>query len=623
MALGAVLAAAGLFWLFVALRVTGPLVLIDEYVYVVRGMSLDGLTRLQEIAPSVPTVGNYLFLRVINLAARAQLPLDTTMKAFNVACLLVATWLLGRRILAVGDPRRAVVLAALVALLPAGSYVAYVMPESAYLLAFVTLFAVLLDASEARAERLWGIAGALCAVMTLIKAHGVFVLAAFLAATLVWSLVARRVSGRKALGLCLLAILGFAIALSAGVALIGPRGAAPESVVGEYYWGVVQRSPLSWGRIGAAARFCAVQLSAVLVLLAPSLGFLAASVLSDRGRQGTADAKPGLRALQALFLLAVICGVIALVSYLLTAEPDRLQFRYISFAFPCVLTLCWIWQTERPTLDTRAFRIGAAALWLAGTAIFVLLLPTLRPLPADAPELFFSYNGGEFGALGVGPAVRWGAGGLVAAGALALLHPRIRWFDVQLAALAILVPVADLNTVMWQGRWSAEQAPYRAIGETARRACGPGENDIVSWEGEGDPSRFFTVLEAIGRAVPIETGMSARVETLAPPPRGCVIAPEVPADIWGAPLARAPGLALYRPVAAWRPHLKVPFTGGIRPPVLGQGWSQPEAGGVWTAARQASLEIPLPDLSDQPSVLIEIDAFAYRPPGPSPTGSIW
>ena len=78
-----------LLWAAVAFRVRTPLILADEYVYLVRGCALDRLARLEEIAPAIPSLGNYLFLRIINLLTRSVAPVDLALKLVIVGCIAV------------------------------------------------------------------------------------------------------------------------------------------------------------------------------------------------------------------------------------------------------------------------------------------------------------------------------------------------------------------------------------------------------------------------------------------------------------------------------------------------------------------------------------------------------
>jgi hypothetical protein len=607
-----ILTVATLLWVAVAVRVASPLVLADEYVYAIRGLALDHLDRLQAIAPALPAVNNHLFLRLINLIARANLPTSLTIKLFNVACFSGAIALLGRGVLSAGSPGRATGLFALLAVLPIGSYVAYVMPESLYLLLFVLIFARLAQHRGAPTLWLWASTGGLIAVLTLAKAHGVFVFAAFLLATFAHSALSGRVSLRRALALSLASAAVFGSVLYLGVALLGPHGRGPgaHDVIGAYYWEVVARATAGV-RVAATLDFAATQLAAMLLLFAPSLTFLVFGLFGSRRRAARGQAAGEPFSFAACFLLAVLCVVGVVVAFLLVAEPSRIQLRYLSFTFPCILALVWIWGAAEPQLDTPRFRLVAAGVWFVGAAVFLLRLPRLQPLAPDAPEMFFSYHGGEFG-LGVAMAAVVAV--LIAACGLALLHPRIRWFDAQLAALVVLVGLSDLNTVIWQGRWSAEQAPMRQIGDAARRDCGTADTDVVAAGGWEDASSLDTAAMRVGRPISLRLGPEAGFDPLALRPGTCVMTSADLDPVLGPPRLRTPGLALYRSTSVWQVWSKIPFDTGRRPAGLGSGWSGPERVGIWTDGPRATLRVDPPSDQTGPMV-VELNAVAFSPPG--------
>lgn len=606
-----VLLVSSLFWSFVALRATSPLILADEYTYVARGLALDHLDHLNAIEPSVPSVGNYLFLRAINLLSRAHLPIHGAAKALNVACFGLATLLLGKLLLAKAPNWRSVAMLALVAFLPIGSYVAYVMPECAYLALFVALFCLLAARSSSASYRVWAAAGALIGALTLTKAHGLFVLVAFIGATLMWCAVTGRLRPLSALKLSLAAVAAFAATALIGKLVLGPPGAgAGGDIVGSFYWEMVRQSAPTSRKLLTAGGMMAMQVSAVLLMLAPSMAFLVAGVVSERRQPEHDPPTTETFSLPALFLLLLLGLIIAVVSVLISAEPTRILLRYVDFIFPCVLVLAWLWFQDKPELDTPRFRLSAAIAWAAGAGFFLFRLPSLRPLAADAPELFFSYSNGEFGAFGLGAATWWITGGLVAVCALSLLHPKVRWMDAQLVALLVLFPIADFNTLKWQGLWSASQSRLLAIGTAANTACGSGDGDLVAMGSQDNPGDLYTALSGVLRPIPLYVGADAALSTLAKIPNACVITSLGLKEALGAPLIAASGFGLYRPAAQWKVEEDTRFDRGVRPAMLGEGWSAPEAGGIWTDGRRAVLHLA----PSQNASVVEVNAFAFDPP---------
>jgi hypothetical protein len=612
--LPALLLVSSVFWLVAAFRAVSPLVLSDEYVYIIRGIGLDRLRELETLQPGLPSVGNYLFLRIINLFARAHLPIDVAAKIFNVACLEGALFLLGRLVLGCAASFRGLVLIGLLAFLPGGSYVAYVFPECAYLLVFTGLFVLLARTSEPPSLGLWAMAGVLIGLLTLVKAHGVFVLVAFLVATLAWASYTRRVSLVAAARLCLAAAAGFAATLLVGVGVVGPKGPGPAGdVIGSFYWSMVRGSAPTSAKLVTAAQFALMLSAAILMILAPTMTSLVYGVFSDRRRARKTGSEPELFSLLALFLLALVGLVVLVVSFLISAEPTRLLLRYVNFTFPCLLALAWLWTRDEPALQGWRFRVPAALVWVGATAFFLYRLPGLRPLATDSPELFFSYHSAEFGAFGLGPHAAWFIAGVVALAAAAMLHPKVRWFDAQLAALIVLFAVADLNTLHFQGIWSASQSRYRAIGDVARRVCGGGDHDVIAIGSSGDPTALMTALAGLERMAPVYQGGDAGLSVLARSPGACVLT-SLDLEGLGAPIIQATGLGLYRPAARWFVDSETRFDTGQAPPVLGTGWTTPGPGGIWTDGERATLRLP-PFPGEAQADILELNAFSFDRPG--------
>ncbi len=605
-----ILIAGGLLWLTVALRIASPLVLADEYVYLVRGVALDGLRRLNGIAPSVPHVGNYLFLRLINLISRTRLPLDVTMRVINAACLVAGLHFIESLVVAKNAAWRSAVLFGLIVILPMGSYVAYVMPESLYLLIFVGLFTVLVRSTDARPQGLWATAGVLIAALSLVKAHGLFVLAAFLGAILLWSISTGRVTLARAFSFCVTVTVAFLVAVVLGLALVAPKEAGGD-FVGNYYWDMLGRAVPTLSRLSTTLELAMTMAGAIMLLFGPSLTFLVAGIIADRRGVERVKGPVDLLSLAGLFLILLIVLIVVSVSFVLFAEPTRIQLRYVNFTFPCVLTLAWIWARANPSLDSRNFRRWAAAFWLLGAGYYLIRLPALWPLPADAPELYFANSSGAFG---LGSAASYVAAAVVAVCALAMLHPKVRWFDAQMLALLILVPIADFNTVHWQGTWSALQAPFRKIGDVAKVACGRKEGDVVAFLPSNDPAQLFTALARMGRGIPIRIDAKVGLAAMDVAPGGCVITSVGLGPTMGTPLAQSGDLALYRSTVKWTVIRDTAFDRGEVRAEMGKGWSQPETGGIWTDGPRAIIHLDGEAEGAREPEVVEINAFAFDPP---------
>ncbi len=539
-----ILAALG--WLYAGLRIVSPIVLVDEYAYMISGRALDRLDQLRALAPTIPQFGNSLFLRLIQGLSWTEAPIDVPAKLINVVAAAISAWILARVILRTEASVRALICVGVIAFYPIGSYAAYVMPESLYLLAFSALIGVLLWASGRNLVWTWMLAGGLLGLMTLIKPHGVFALAAFLAATLAWSAVTRRISLVRASGLCGVALGAFGlVAVGGGLwvassALVGGGG-----MIGDFYGEMVRVGLSSGGHFAQTLNYALLHIAGILMLFGPCVAFIMRAVWADRARPPEG---PALLSFVGLFLLGLMAIVVVVIAVLVAQEPNRIHLRYLNFALPALLGLTFVWDAKRPDLDTPGFRLFAAALWLGGAAIFLFRLPTLRPLPVDAPELFFAYAGVEFGAFGLGRLAPWLAGGLIFGGAWIMVGRPIRWLNVQVAVLIVLLMVATTNTLIWQGRWSAGQEAARRPGEVAELLCGPREGAIVAM---GTPETFmalYPAMAAIDRLVPLSLVSQAEFPSRARAlPRGTCLLTTMPAGrIAGPSLQSSGGVGLYR-----------------------------------------------------------------------------
>ncbi|WP_293681063.1 hypothetical protein [uncultured Phenylobacterium sp.] len=534
---------AGLCWLYAGLRITTPVILVDEYAYLIGGRALDYLDRLKAVAPTVPQFGNSLFLRLIQVLSRSTVPVDVAVKLINaLAIATAATWLAGTT-LRCADRRRALICTALVAFYPLGSYAAYVLPESLYFLAFTGLVGVLL-VSRGQSFPVWQAAGLLLGLLTLIKAHGLFALAAFLTAIVVWGLWIERASVKRVAGLCAVTLGGFGLVAIGGGLMVGSAAkVTSHSLVGDFYFEMAKAAFMSPDRLLPILDYALLHLAAILSLFGPAIAFLIRAICARHD-----DASSSSRyAFVGLFLLILIVSVVAVVAILVGQEPERVHLRYISFALPALLVLSVIWSAHRPDLESVGLRLFVVALWAGGATLFLIRLPALRLLPVDSPELFFAYTSSEFGTFGLGVTAPWLLGGLVfVLGGLIIVN-RVRWLDAQLAALVVLLGVAAVNTVVWQGRWSASQAPVRRAGEVARLLCPPSDGGVIAFSTTESFPALYNAMSAVPRIVPLilvdERMFPSRAAML---PAGTCVLTNLPAADLGTPDYASGGISLYR-----------------------------------------------------------------------------
>ena len=142
--------------------------------------------------------------------------------------------------------------------------------------------------------------------------------------------------------------------------------------------------------------------------------------------------------------------------------------------------------------------------------------------------MFFAYSSAEFGAFGLGKAAPWLLAGLVVILSGGILARRVRVLDAQIIALLVLLAIAGLNSVIWQGRWSGAQVPMRHAGDVARLLC-PGEGQVVAVSTPQAFPALYTAMAAVDRIVPLalvrEGQVAAKVAAI---PSGSCLLTNIP-----------------------------------------------------------------------------------------------
>jgi phosphoglycerol transferase len=534
----AVLSLVGLLWAALAFGVANPVVLIDEYAYLAEGRAFDRLPHLFALEPALAPYDSPLFFRLISTLGALGLPDRPALKLFDLAFALGAVALLFR--VAAGRGERApLALLLVLGLYPIGSYAGYFMPESLYIFLFALLAWMTTESAPAPSAGRVLAAAALIAALTLVKQHGLFILLALAAALAVWALCGP--PGRRLKGLLLAALLvgAWALLFWAGGRFLAPAGAV--RTVGPLYQDLIGRSIRAAAErpiLGVLANY----LGAVLMLAAPSLIFVSWRVL-DQLRGRAARTGPGFAG---LFLLTAL-GVIGFsVVFIMSGEFQRIHLRYLNFALLALVALAW---RLGPREEPAGFRRAAALAWAAGTLLFLWRSPSFRPMPVDAPELFFAYTGETLGRFGLGAAAPAFTALVFLGGAAALLTRRARWFELQLGALVLTSVVSIWNLAHWQARESAQFAPYRAVGKAARALCGAGEGDIRAVSANDPyPAVLYQALSVLDREIPVQLVAPADTAAAAAavPPRVCLLATDDPSAAGFEQLYAAPGLGLYR-----------------------------------------------------------------------------
>lgn len=335
----AILGAAALVGLFYLNRVLTPWPLYagDEGAYLIRALYGDLLAAHPERHPTLQPVGNTAYLLLIRLTQALTDNLLPWLRLIGAAGYVGGVWILHRALRTAQPPgvARWVLLGALA--YPFHRFVVTAMPEGV----FVLTLAVMATASAAWAtSRPWGHAvlmGALCALLVLIKPHGLTMLPA-MAILLITLAAVRMRHPLAALGQFVLFVAIF-LATGAGLELLAGR---PESALtfflGSAYgdhFGRVPEQPLRT----TAITLLSLGSAGVMLAGAPLLaGGLAVSRRWRRheplGRDETAFVLLAGAFLAALAMILVF----AVKASAIPGESGRLWGRYFEFYVP----LLWI-----------------------------------------------------------------------------------------------------------------------------------------------------------------------------------------------------------------------------------------------------------------------------------------
>jgi hypothetical protein len=625
---------AGVFQAYKALAIHSPLVVDDEYQFLLTGLSYGNMQWAWEYS-RVPVWGMYLYPFIISLVAPLPL-LSAFLKLFNVGAVIAALLFLYFRLSQLRvAPAWRIGFALYLSAVPTWCYVAVVMPDALYGSCFWVLLSALLVA--AAADRLQGssgfvMLGAGAGLLSLLKPHGFFI---YLAATAAAVCVAALLPTwrKKVVG-----ILSSVLALSLGyfaTAILGNWLTAPAEIanpfdlLGGMYAEYLQSSLPAENHIWAMVSTFFREYCAVVLLYAPTLLSIAVgvSVLMRRTPNGQASQseRPWL-IFFGLFILFLVSGLV-LVTSIINFTDYRMRFRYVDFAFPALAFLALVFTSGRygavnKLLESRIIRSLIAITWVGGAAAFYFFISRdLQQMLIDAPDLFFSYQDSPLGPLNVlgdyGPllGVSW-----TCFGALLIAFTRTAPVMINLAVLVPLNVVSLLNDNAAQKVWAAQNLPLTRIGSIAGQACQrkPGKIVILSTNEYYIP--YYFSLFNIGRPAMFfnisgTPGGFPRSSTIANPHLMSMIAG---ADCVLSHLALDSRIFskefvigrmyLYRVRPGAQALLRTPSdlsgqhvlgkiikvgAGSGDSKFLGDGWSGPEQGYRWTVGEHASLVFEL------------------------------
>jgi hypothetical protein len=624
--------AAGVFQAYRALAIPSPLVVNDEYQFLLTGVSYGNMPWAWEYA-RVPVWGTYLYPFIISLVA-ALPPVVTVLKLLNVGAVVAAGLFLYFRLKRLGVSTAARVIFALYLLaLPTWCYVAVIMPDALYGSLFWVMFSAFV--AVAATDRLSGFSGFLAVgagagLLTLLKPHGFFVyLAALAAAVCVAALLPARRKKEAGFFPSVLALsLGYLITAIIGNRLTAPAAIAnPFDLLGGMYAAYLQESVPTGGHIWATASFFFREYCAVFLLYAPALLSIVFG-LGSALRQ-TSDDQPSQRGRSwflflGLFILLLVSGIV-LVTSIINFTDYRMRFRYVNFAFPALAFLALVFTSGRchaisKLLDSRIIRHAIAITWIGAAAGFYFIGRHWQSNFIDAPELFFAYQDRTLGDLNVlgryGPLLGIG---LICFGAPLIAFTRSTPIMINLAVLVPLNVVSLLNANAAEKTWAGRNAPLMRIGSIAGQACQREIGKIAVLATSDYYIPYYFTLFNIGRAAiyfnvsvtregfplsstpanPLLISMIARAD--------CVLSHLVLNSRIFSKEVSVGKIHLYRV----RPEAQALLTTlhDLREPyVLGatiragagdvnfldDGWSEPERGSRWTDGERAALTFELP-----------------------------
>lgn len=531
------------YMLVAALRVHSPVVIYDELAYLLLGKGLRNVSLVHELAPSVPQLNNFLYLRILHLLDRLGMPLDSAAKLFNVFCISSANWLLIRHILLKDQHVHVTLPIFLICFFPTTSFAAYIMPEAMYYAGFVFACHFLLSDFDPRSVKRLLPSTLLLAALTLIKPHAMMIFGSLIGSLLLFCLFFDRPHAKRYLLLVATITSIYASSVVMLKWILTPTLSASYDVVGTFYWGMIMRSVPTLARVQEFLSTYALYLSWFGALYTPLL-FMGLREVASRK---SVALEPGQRSvvLCGLFLSLTTTIILTVVVYIISFETDRVHFRYVSFIFPVFLTYIFLARSSDRT-DGRLATVVLSLSWLIAIGAATMSLAQFRPLAIDAPELFAFYAQIEFGQF----APTWIRSAILAslAGfAVLVFFRRTTPMAAQFWSLSLVFVISLWNV---QGSQTAmNKSPllsgFRDIGTVANLLCGK-SRDAITLIGQtnlyvplayslysiGHPSRFAIIEPGdIDKTVDDVTPSTCLLTTFALPSEKATLLFSVPA-LW-------------------------------------------------------------------------------------------
>jgi hypothetical protein len=371
-----------------------PLYAGDEGAYLIRALYGDLLSAHPERHPTVHPVGNTVYVLLIQAVDALSANLLPWLRLIGLGAYLGGLILLHRAL--AGCAPRQVALWGLAAALayPFHRFVVTAMPEGLFVLVLAIIVAASARWALSRPWMLAALAGGLCAVLVLIKPHGI-VAAPAMGLLLLALVVLGQRRADAAVGQGALFALAFLLCGAAIQALAGRGEAAFTFFLGSAYADHFGRVPLAPWRTAAVTL---LSLGSATLLMAGAPLLAGGRALSERWRSREA---PSADEVAFLLLAAALLATLAMIVLFavkvsaIPGESGRLWGRYFEFYTP----LLWI-AAARPVAvlwreGGRAARVALAAPPVAGLAGLLLaraLGVTLLPWDSAALSAFYLPN---------------------------------------------------------------------------------------------------------------------------------------------------------------------------------------------------------------------------------------
>ncbi|NML61163.1 hypothetical protein HHL21_08730 [Massilia sp. RP-1-19] len=584
-----------------------PMVFADEWLY-------SSSARLLPFDKSI--LPSYLFLGVYRLTNSCGPGFLDCARILNAALLVGAApfiYLIARQVCSRAS---AAVLALAAILAPVSSFTAYFMPETMYFFAFF-VFAWAALARTSAPPLVYGLAtGALLGLMSAIKVHALFLLAAHLAFILYVCLAQYRNDGwlRRALMMMAAAVVAMVIVrLGVGYAVAGRAGL---NFLGNFYGTHATNTSSS---IDALVRLLPAALASLkghMLALALLMSLpLATLLLHAVDRRVRAQSTPQQRALQVFALLML--GAAGAMTVMFTAtiasagplEGVRLHQRYYDFAFPLLLVIA------AAPLALPAARQSLALRALVALPLAAAVLYAARVIPAqysiglvDTPELSVLTQYPLVLDLTVGLALL----------ALAVWTLQRR-AGILLFVFAVL-PVTAYNTDRSVREIQARSlAPndYDNAGILASKYLDRQQTSKLTVAGEGGAGltrALFHIDNSETSTHELRPGAPFAREDLPPRQDWVLIVGDHPLPEDVAPVVKTAQFTLVKVEAEHAALARIEFTKPLAGGVLTatEGLSNPEGWGVWSDGTVVRLRFAKP-LPRKLNILLKANSFAAAP----------